>query len=325
MPYEAFEAVPHGWYLLEREDDGVSVRLIVHVYQHQKTCWEAVIRRLWQRDQSDAVGNQAYSYTQIVTAGRSLPPSAEELYDKFFYDCQTPKPSLHHLRQVCEHYLAFGDEPEYQDFGDRRLTDPYAIADEIFQKLDDDARARLIAERYNSPLAKAIYPDLRTFDGAVNDAALFEKRHGPGPNKRDRGDVIWEPWPYAPLSPGPRHDLPALWEGVLSQAPSLLGIQRCFDGRVEWTRRLIRGWYGYADWVIGNPPGTGRIRVNILLDSPDVKEEAIRFVLWHEYLHLYLREFHTRKFRDLEHKWPDCLAAEHELYTLNERFELWQW
>jgi hypothetical protein len=40
--------------------------------------------------------------------------------------------------------------------------------------------------------------------------------------------------------------------------------------------------------------------VNRLLDSPDVPEDVVQFLLWHEYLHLYLQTGHTPEFWGLE-------------------------
>ncbi len=39
--------------------------------------------------------------------------------------------------------------------------------------------------------------------------------------------------------------------------------------------------------------GEGLIRVNVLLDSPDISRETLEFLLWHEFLHLWLKQGHT--------------------------------
>ena len=65
--------------------------------------------------------------------------------------------------------------------------------------------------------------------------------------------------------------------------------------------------------------------MNRLLNSPDIAEETIRFLLWHEFLHVHLRQGHTAVFRELERRWPATVEADRELETLNERFGVQYW
>lgn len=65
--------------------------------------------------------------------------------------------------------------------------------------------------------------------------------------------------------------------------------------------------------------------MNRLLDSPDIGAETMRFLLWHEYLHLYLKQLHTKTFRELERKYPSRVEGDRELDTLNERFGVQYW
>ncbi len=114
--------------------------------------------------------------------------------------------------------------------------------------------------------------------------------------------------------------------GVLEDGKTLLNLPRlAFVGPLEWTARIIKGWYGKAYWEKHVPNGTGTIRINRLLNSPDVSAATMRFLLWHEYLHLYLQQLHTPKFRELEAKWPGRIEADRELDTLNERFGIAYW
>src|SRR5690606_23452683 len=109
-------------------------------------------------------------------------------------------------------------------------------------------------------------------------------------------------------------------------AARLLGIPACpHEGPVEWTHRFVKGWYRVARWDAGRPPGHRRIRVNRLLDSPDVPESVLQFLLWHEYLHLHLQDGHTPVFRELERRWPDHIEADGFLDRLNERFGFQAW
>jgi hypothetical protein len=60
-------------------------------------------------------------------------------------------------------------------------------------------------------------------------------------------------------------------------------------------------------------PMRRRVRVNRLLDSPDLSVQAMRFLLWHEYLHVHLCAPHTPQFRRMEHLWPGHEKCDAEL------------
>jgi len=329
---DAFESVPHGWYVLEREDDDCEVRQIIHVYQHQKSCWEALFQELWpaplhEWTLTDSRIPSVIFRTEEELENRRLLLPRDELFDKYFHDCDIPVASRTHFGQIIEHFLAGGERPDYHDFAERRLADPYTIAEEILaqRELDATGKGRLIAERHELSLAKAIYPNLRSFDAAVNDA-IFERLHPEEATRIHRAEVVFNPLPHEKLAPGPAHALDVLAREMLAEGAKLLSVETLdFDGPIEWTHRMVRGWYAFANWDFERPAGTGKIRVNCVLDSPDVSADTMRFVLWHEYLHLHLKQGHTREFRKLERTWPTCIEAERELYSLNERFGVWYW
>jgi hypothetical protein len=57
----------------------------------------------------------------------------------------------------------------------------------------------------------------------------------------------------------------------------------------------------------------------------DVSMETVRFLLWHEYLHIYLKQLHTEEFRRHERMWPDHAACNRDLDALNERSGVPYW
>jgi hypothetical protein len=61
-----------------------------------------------------------------------------------------------------------------------------------------------------------------------------------------------------------------------------------------------------------------RIRINRRLDTHDIGVAAMRFLLWHEFLHVHLASGHTETFREHERRWPG--GGEAELDTLHETF-----
>jgi superfamily II DNA or RNA helicase len=310
--YEAnvFEAVHHGWFVLERVVDGQDVGQHIAVYEHQRPSWNALLAHLSAMGSAELAG---------------LSEAAE--FDQFFYDCDSPKPALHEVRQMLEHFRAGGERPEYHAYPERSLCDPYNVASEIWTAdLGERKKGELLEQRHTA-LARAIYPTLREYRSAVEDA-LYELAHPEDANRNVLGIPVFEPRPEDQLTAGPGqcHELERLMPEVLAVGAKLLGLASLpHEGPVEWSRRLIKGWYGKANWEPDARPGHGKIRINCLLDSPGIGREVIQFLLWHEYLHLHLLGGHTPQFRELERKWPGMIEADRVLDNLNERFGVQYW
>jgi superfamily II DNA or RNA helicase len=313
QPIDVFESVPHGWFVLERptepesEEQQDSARERIPVYAHQQPCWDALI-----------------DYLESLDDDWLTDSSAPALFSEYFGDCDPPKPSDHNVLQLLEHYRAGGEKPSYHPIADRTRFDPYEIAQQVHEDKAD--KFALIEESYSSSLIQAIYPSRREYVAAV-DQALYDLQYPKDAAARLRpGIPIFEPRPDQQLSPGPAHDLEVLMTGVLEEGKALLNVPDLpFAGRVEWTARIIKGWYGMANWEKHASSGTGTIRINRLLNSPDMSPATMRFLLWHEYLHLYLQQLHTHTFRELEAKWPGRIEADRQLDTLNERFGIAYW
>ncbi|MFV8752861.1 DEAD/DEAH box helicase [Nannocystaceae bacterium ST9] len=307
---DAFDAIPHGWYVLEREELGEEpIRRTISVYQHQLPCWEAMLDDLYRRTTRGDIGKRAE-------------------YDEFFGDCDDPRASFIDCESMIEHWRAGGDRPKHFPLEARERCDPYEVAKLILeQDLGERGRVALMEQRY-SPLAQAIYPSAREYRSAIEDA-LHEASCPDDSTRQVRAIPIFEPRSDQQLKPGPHHDLAVLLEETLRAGWPLLGLDESTfampDITIEWTGRLVKGWYAMAHYVKGTPFGSGRIRVNRLLDSPDVSADTMRFLLWHEFLHLYLQTGHPPTFRDLERRWPTATAGDHELEALDERFGVQYW
>ena len=128
------------------------------------------------------------------------------------------------------------------------------------------------------------------------------------------------------MAPEPAPELRTLMDEAMLEASRLLDVQNLsFDGPVEWTRRVMSGWFAKAFWEPELPAGTGRIAVNCLLNSRDIEPDTLKFLLWHEFLHLYLQAGHTPRFRELERLWPGKAAADSQLDRLHEEFRIPAW
>ncbi len=317
QPIDVFEAVPHGWFILERptetecEEGQDAVHKVIHVYEHQKACWDALI-----------------AYLDLSEVETRADTSVPALFSAYFGDCDAPQPSDHSVEQLLEHYRAGGEKPLYHDMADRKRVDPHEVARRLY--VDKEDRITIIEECYKSPLVQLIYPEHSDYVAAV-DRAIYDLQYPGRAVPRPRpGIPVFEPSAdqqlRPPPGPGPAHDLAALMKGVLEDGKALLKLPTLpFAATLEWSARLIKGWYGKAYWEKHVPFGSGTIRVNCLLNSPDVTAATMRFLLWHEYLHLYLQQFHTPKFRELEARWPGRIDADRELNTLSQRFGIAYW
>jgi|GEM_PF-843154 len=319
QPLDVFEAVPTGWYVLEdKNPEGEDRQSIIPLYEHDLPCWEAFVENLVSlREKTD----QNNSLDE-----KSLSSLTKKYFEDFFGDCDHPKPSEYHVDLVTDFILRGGEKPKPYNYEDRKECDPYTIAKEIrTRNLRDNEKDELIGERYTR-LAQAIYPTLRDYERAIEDARM-EMKYGDDSTRDKKAVPVFSEIPKKPLREGPAHDLAQLMREVLERGRSCLGRNDPLPhaGETVWTGRLVKGWYGKAYWDVMKPAGHGQIRINRLLDSPSVDVDTIRFLLWHEYLHLYLKAGHTKEFRRLEHMWPGYSDADHFLDTLNEAYGVQYW
>lgn len=300
---DVFESVPHGMFTFDVEQEGQHTARVIHVYAHHRACWDALIMRLWSMPFADRAGVDSNAFDA-----------------DFFGDVDPPSASLVDIASIIEAAKRGSDPPEYVPLEGRVQCDPTELARlAVGKDLRDSEIDKLLAERY-STLAKVIYPTLPDFSRAFDDAKRNIKN--PGTARPPKGVVLFEPPPNNPLRPGPYHDLRVLLDETLVVGGELLGKPLHHDRTIEWTRRFIKGWYGMADFL---GELRGRIRINVLLDSPDVSAETIRFLLWHEFLHVYLAALHTPEFRRHEEMWPDYVACNREMDSLNEKFGVQYW
>lgn len=303
-PERVLEAIPAGHLLLQRIDDGDVIPRIVPVFAHQLPCWEELLKRI----ERSTPGTDATAAT----------------YDDCFEDCDPPRPSIEDIEAVLEHARDGGEVPQLVTFAERAAIEPLTIAREIVdQDLGERGRSELVNTRFGS-LAKAIYTSEQQFRAAV-DEALRWLHHGP-PGALPRGVPVFEPRPDQKLAPG-NHDLTRLMSEMLVEARGIFGAAPFHTGPVAWTKHIMKGWYAFADWEKEeHPAGSGGIRVNVLLNSIDVTEETLRFLLWHEYLHLHLKGGHSHHdFRRLERLWPSAVEGTRAMLNLNERFGIQFW
>jgi hypothetical protein len=147
----AFEAIPSGWYVVEQQDDEDITRTLVPVYEHQRSSWEAL-------------------FADLESGTNATTKEVEAIRDEFFFDCDPPRPASHEIDRVITYILQEKRRPDYQLLDGRDICDPSKIAEILWEdQLGPREERKLIERRYESPLAKAIFPSFEEFESTVLD------------------------------------------------------------------------------------------------------------------------------------------------------------
>lgn len=273
----AFSALPLGWYDAVDEDGNDSKVL---VFESQLSGFLL----LWKN--KDSLSDKNYTGQNAQDdyfEGFGLTPSAKDL--QFLLDL----------------YRTTGEFPHLHQFAQRKAVDAALLA----QKLKDenvgvaDLRQRIatVYEQYAETI-DSLYGSLESYEKRVLDFIHYPNGVKP------LGTKIEElPEEALTLDRTPCYDLQELTAEVVSEMFTDFG----HVPPISWTRRPMEGYFGqYTKWE-----DRDQIKINSLLNSPDVPRETVKYVIYHELLH---RDnlTHDQAFRHLEHQYPN--------WTQHERF-----
>lgn len=266
-----------------------------------------------------------------VTAGE-VGPDAELWVDRFFAETPAPQPNLSRLDLLAHYVAAEGAMPRFLRLDNRDSVDPRRIARQLV-KADArrEEREAAIATAYetNPAIVDAYYggPDglrrevLKQFVRLeAGDPESFDELRVPtvrGPDRVDHRFGVGA------------HNLDAILERVRIDATLFNQPLPAPMGGIAWTKRALGSLWADYRWSDDEPP---KIRVNVLLDSPDVDEQIIEFLVYHELLHHqdYVEKKtdprknaiyspHDRDFREREARHPALLKANAWIDTFHER------
>jgi superfamily II DNA or RNA helicase len=160
-PTDASESVTDRWYVLGDPAAGPGSAAVA-VYSHQRGGWERAVAHLAGLPAADLAAADAVG-----------------LREAFFGDCGPPAPPAWALGRLVDHFRGGGGPPACYSAEERQACDPRAVARRVADEdLGERARTRLLDEQY-TPLARAIYPTLRDYRAAVDDA-LFSLQQPAG-------------------------------------------------------------------------------------------------------------------------------------------------
>lgn len=289
----SLSSLPHGWYSLDHEDEFGEVRSLL-VYDNARTSFDII-----EKDYNWIIENNA---------------NVKMVFDKYFTDTWDPVPSDRELLALINFILKEHKFPTYYKFEERdQVADARIYAEKLVNDNIPPREQKLkIQEVYqNYPIIEQIYGEFNEFFNFV--MKYYNVLVNPPEVQVDK-PAKTEPLSVKPtkrLTPGPKYDLNMLFSKVVSEM---------FNGKlnkpasIAWSTRTFKGIWGYFR------SSDRKLIINCRLDSPDIPQNVVEFVLYHELLHSDGIMNHNKAFKELEHKFPNWQECEHFLATIYEKF-----
>lgn len=287
MWLNAMQALPCGWYNCKEKGED-NAQKVVLVFDGQLKGYQALSQHM-------AAGK--YNYTMETN---------EIIMNKFFGGFDMP-PHMRDVDTFTRHWIDNGVLPPYYELKERDEIDPSILARQIkednigFADIGDFVQA---AYTKHQEIVESLFDDFANYYNKVLQCAVEQESH---PQKEI---IELMPLEQIPFDRTPYHDLDKLVDEV---------IQEMFGGRydgiesVSWTDRPYQKYYGVNH-------GGSIIRINSLLNSKDVPEQVLKYLIYHEMLHRDYRK-HTKEFRAKEHLFPDYVECDRFLDNRMGKFK----
>ena len=199
-----------------------------------------------------------------------------------------------------------GPPPRYM-LEDRREIDPVTVGARVmWENLDARAVAQELYTKYE--VVQKLYGSLKEYALKIVEYSYEDS------DRITYGVRVPElEAERIPHRMEPVYDLMALTKEVIGE---MFG-GKCGMPDISWTDRPYRGYFGvcYSD---------GLIRVNRVLNSPDVPREVVKLVVYHEMLHLSIHG-HGTEFRRREALYPAYHELSAFLYSMGEKMDIQGW
>lgn len=185
--------------------------------------------------------------------------------------------------------LSRGEIPQRYLLSDREIIDPQCVSSEITeQELDFMSYAAEIYEKY--PVTAKLFGSLAEYRRCI-----FEYLNDPDGKLKPKMKTVEIPYEKIPFDTTPFYDLDELVREVINE---MFGGKYEGISSINWTDKPESKYFSvfyYAD---------NHIMINCILNSRDVPKEAVKYVIYHEMLHLQYHN-HGKLFREQEHKYPE--------------------
>jgi superfamily II DNA or RNA helicase len=284
-----FQCLPHSWFVWEEEFEDDIQRKTVMVFENQVEGFRQMLER----------------FGDPSSIPDTIPDSlARDLVRQYFGDCQDPLPHWSDIKGLLEARRRSTAVESYT-FDEKSAFDPAVLANQIRQRdLGEQAKEAELRNIFNAnPVCQLVYrKDMRSFFEDVDRELMTLRDPVSTP---DAPALRMDP--LAPLRPWtagePGYQLGTIWDAVVSQ-------KKHFPGGVPVVRDLHYspkplkshwGWFRYSDKAL---------RVNCVLNSPDVPLFVMEFLVFHEALHADMpNSGHNRDFRQRERRFTPSASA----------------
>jgi len=285
--------IPVGWFsFVDEEGNDVTVL----VMEDQLAGYKALVER-----KAELIADESISGVDLL---------------KYFGDFVTI-PAVEDLQFYLDDIRTDGMVPHLYPFSDHTLIDPVYVAKNIkkdnppFNDIDV-----IIEDVFNqNKTAQNMFRDVEAYKTRVWDCLRY-----PGGRVPDGGKVEELPLEMLPFDTTPHHDLVTLF-GIVNE--EMFGGAWEATNDVDWTDKAVSRYFGmYIHCQRGD-----KIRINKLLDSKDVPEEVIKYLLYHEMLHCEYH-YHNKQFREQEHKYPNWVNHDRFLDGELLKYDIygeWKW
>lgn len=278
--------LPVGWYSLI-DQDGEIIWMLLFENQIEGITKMMDEKEIWKEDVS-------FDGSQAVRR-----------YFRGFGDM----PNVEELDILIDNIRNNEEQPVMHSFENRKKIEPYYVAEAAAENGRDIME--YAAEVYDTyPIVQDLYESDRDYILKVCEAKLDAK------TKRMIGQKVEElPVERIPFDRTPVYYLDELVQEVKDEmfCGMFNGI-----GTITWTDKAYKEYFGihYKD--------THNIMINSVLNSKDVPKDVIKYVIYHEMLHLNNMK-HDADFRKLEHRYPNYEEWDHFLDAHMKQFDIKEW
>lgn len=282
---EGILSFPVGWYSLVN-DDGDEVSLLV--YDCQLKIFEDISRNI----------NLAKDRV-----------SAERLINIYF-SSDVIQPATNEISYLLDYINETGSMPPYFTFTERDLLDPVEIAkkmNSLYEK-DEDGEDWLKKLFDSKPLLQQIYKYFFAFKKTVFDAI----------KPQSDAELVCEDVREEYEIVENYFNLPELLNEVITMFPKLStkGLVR-----ISWSKNIVRNWFALCQ-RFSDEEALYQITINRWLSSPNIDEEVIKYLIFHELLHENGYWNHDNEFRSREWQYPNSAELDGILDSLALEFNM---
>lgn len=280
---------PVGWYSLPINQDMYSYIIVFNGQEEAfATCLDAV------RD----------AWTDIHADGYQL----ERLCLKFLQGVTLPRES----RRLAQYIFSTQIIPTYFDLLENDPTSPLALAQKLTEKFGGFSAP--LAKEQQAYLQEAYAASERMQENYRSPEGVVRAIEDLSARQRKAHIIEREERERYQLKEG-CHDLSQLLENVYRKFPNL---REAKIAKLYWSDRVLKTRYGMCEQTADGC----RIEINCLVSSPQMHEETIEFLIYHELLHASGLWRHDEAFRTEEWKYPNRTLWEAELDRLTETYQV---